>query len=657
MKSSTDFQTGSILLLTATLVCIGLAITVIAPIIDSPLARSAVAQTNALEGRTKSNSPGESLAEFYPPISRAHHQRSHSEAAFHSPVLNVSSQQTELARSSSDTGSNLIPSATGSDFTSFSIEQPLNPPDRAAPATIKSPGAYASKTSPHVTPGAVTPVPPGSVYAPITIHQPAPTSPQSDQNLPLLAERIERLVTERERLAAALESEKQRQSQLAKLEQQKRESEFQRQHISKLETELKSLSQSMAKLQSETSTQLTRLAEQNSQIDVASQALNAYRQALESAKADAARSAERPRTPRTAELIPETDGSPRRQPAKDDAGRVRIPELPPMPTHQHQEPAPAPVIEQKPQTAETPLKRLRVSSPVRTFQAVEPDPEPQFLPLPGVDDEPETSASTKAEDSQSSKTTPESKQEMQFVPLEAPTIREFQSSENSMRRSSLTPSQQIAERRDETKVRQQVIRQTVPDMNVAFEHTYDFNSTPITEPGEEADTTALKVAALPDRVETRIQEQTTKHEFQFEAIEFPDLSINQTPRRELQIPDTLKPVAARVTEIRPEKQVDRKAASEAEVTKTSWLQKLSGTFTRPVTDSKSSSPRTSRPKVGARGQNRHMQRKPVEQGGLKVSLLPSKDQPKEAQSPTSEKPSMLQRISHTVRRFGRQTDK
>lgn len=680
MKSSPDFQTGSMLLLTATLICIGLAITVIAPIIDSPLARSPIAQTQPADAQADTSAARQqSLAEFYPPITRAHHELARSQSSSGPVVRNVSNQWSQPPTLPADsTISSPLPMPNGPGLTTFSRPEPSQ--SQTSQSFVNSPQTTVRNEVAVSNPGRTQlphGLPAGSVYAPITINQPpAAVAPQASNNdFVHLAERIERIVTERERLAAALETERNRQSVLAQIEQMKRESEFDQQQWAKMKQQVKSFEELMAKQQSETAAQLSKLAEQNSQIDVASQAINAYRQALELAKTDAARSAAQIQSNRTAELNADMRKSFETNGNQDDAGRVRIPELPPMPTHQHRQPAPNPTIEQKPQTAEAPLKRLRVSSPVRTFQAVEPELKPQFLPLPNANKVPKPTPPPEPTDVKSQTTATEQKAELKFIPLEAPTIREFQ--------SNLTPSWKdipaVKSQPVPLKVSRQTVLQTTPELDVAFEHTYDFNSTTVDATAREMETSISEVASLNRSFETRSVRTESESTWQFEAIEFPDLSIQPQPLPRLkQAPSTLKkPVDSKLAAVKPlvaspampqRREAKSVGVEFADRTKsqaivnskseeTSWLKKFSGPFSRTSGVTQTSHTSSAEPNTGGRGQNRHVQRQPAEQGGLKLQIPSRNRQPSDAQNLTTEKPNMLQRIGQSFKSLGKRDNK
>lgn len=660
MKSSPDFQTGSILLLTATLVCIGLAIAVIAPIIDSPLAGSTLANIDAKgKTETKSKQNGHPLGEFYPPIARAKYELNRSRQMT-GPTVHQASQQS----------------------------LPLPTSDSAALTEAPTVASLKASTSAsrEASPAAAFPAnfPAGTVYAPITIHQPASTNASSGREIADVAERIERLVTERERLAAAVESEKKRQSEIARRTRRQQAAELQQLQIARLEQELKLLNQSMTNLQSETSTQFSRLTEQNSQIDVASQAINAYREALRVANAESARLADRPQF-RTAEATPADDS----QQIKDDAGRVNIPVLPPIPSYKPSQPKLLKPAEQAPQRAEAPVKRLRVSSPVRTFQAAPPEPKRRFIPLPTASEKtPEASkpSSTETLKTMSSTFNRLPTQQMKLIPLAAPTIREYSNDRlaNSNRLISSTRSGQRIQKPSRAVTPPQTA--VLPDLNVGFEHTYQFDSIPIVQDAAEEDVTEIIISTInidvpQQAIQKRSETVSREPAFQFEAIEFPDLSIiinsNQsaTPKPLGELTDLspvaveqktfsrqLQPALAAPLKTKPRQQIaDRPNRRSQQPQQKSGLQKVSGalalpkaTANSPATNQTETAPKTN---LGGRGQNRHLSRKPSEKGRLKVPVFSLErrvaDAKNSAPNPsTSKSPSMLQRISHTVRSVG-----
>ena len=192
MKSSADFQTGSILLLTATLVCIGLAIAVVAPIIDSPLSGSTETKTPVLPAvQVKSHAHDPAFAEFYPTIERAKQELNRSQE-----MTGTIARQASHQPVNSHPIANSVNTARTEQWTADSL-QVVETIVNHSPKSAVPPANF-----PH-----------HSVYAPITIHQPAVHQVPAGRQMADVAERIERLVTERERLAAAVELEKQKQYQ------------------------------------------------------------------------------------------------------------------------------------------------------------------------------------------------------------------------------------------------------------------------------------------------------------------------------------------------------------------------------------------------------------------------------------------------------------
>lgn len=632
MKTAPDFQTGSILLLTATVVCIGLAIAVIAPIIDRPLAGATVTDNApALEADTKPQAQDLdlSLGEFYPSAGQVKGQLKRSPQASASTIYQAS-QQTRRSDSANLT-------ALADRRSEGSLKAVATPPNAAL-----STGVFPTNA------------PAGSVYAPITIHQPAANASSTGREISDVAERIERLVTERERLAAAVEFEKRRQA-----------AERQQTQIARLEQQLKLLNQSMTNLQSETTMQFSRLTEQNSQIDVASQALDAYREALIIAKKESAESAGRSHL-------------------QDDTGRVHIPVLPPMPTHRHNRPAPLDPVERVPQKAEAPLKRLRVSSPVRTFKAPEPETEQTFHPLPTTSkksNKPSTQNSTKSTDTKSSRSKTSQTHRMNLIPLDAPTIRKFESSELQKWNYKVSSNRHAKDFKKPTKRSPSKQIDVVPDLNVGFEHTYQFESLPIVDDANEVDVTEIVISTIDVDVTDQVTQQysaqryseqhpaTEPTTFQFEAIEFPDLSVgNQhepsvagqlqdltlpkrvskvTPRQIL--PEQANPKIVKAVSSQRKSNAPPKTAPE---TQKSWIQRGSGAFNPSRRTTKRQTETAPQSNLGGRGQNRHLQRKPSSQGFLKMPVFSIDRQSKEVSKPASERPSMLQRISHTIQSVG-----
>lgn len=660
MKSSPDFQTGSILLLAATLICIGLAIAVIAPIIDSPLSASIEADTIATNSQaTQQRSQSHPLVEFYPPIVRANHELKRSREMTGTSDLSSINDRSEQTLAFVNNVATAIPEAA--------VGKSLRGVDVAASSTQQAASIPAY-------------LPQGSVYAPITIHQPAANSAVSGRQIADVAERIERLVTERERLAAAVETEKQRQSEIARRTRRKQATDFQQQQIARLEQELKLLNQSMTSLQTKTSTHLSRLEEQNSQIEVASQALHAYREALKIMKSESARSAKQLQL-RTAEAPSESSRNLEiRESNKDDAGRVQIPILPSIPTHKHSHPAPPQPTEPAPQTANAPLKRLRVSAPVRTFESIDPEPIRSFPPLPTAREQ-----SIQKPVKPTIKATPaasprSAQQQMQFIPLDAPTIQEFpikntpQSNQNSDQKKNAKRTQQQA------KAVRPIKRDVIPDLNVAFEHTYQFKSTPIIRDAAQEDVTEIVISTIDIGVPHDVVQQQGRTieqpvPFQFEAIDFPDLSIRNdshsevySPQtasisktnvaRQISVPNKLKPLATAERTARPQHKANAQLDPKSEPTNhKSWIQKVGGTL-NPLqkTDGNSTTKTaqsTSRPHIGGRGHNRHLLR--AEQTGrkrLKLSSASSSKTAPQTSPPKSKSPTMLQRIGNTLQRVG-----
>lgn len=663
MKTSPDFQTGSILLLTATLICIGLAIAVIAPIIDSPLAGSTVADTTPSDkADAQPRTQGHPLVGFYPPIARAKHELKRSQEMTGATVYQASQQPRKFVPASTTT---LVETRNPAPLQAVSVATNTTPPEAVIPTNF-----------PHST-----------VYAPITIHQPAANSASTGREIADVAERIERLVTERERLASAFEIEKQRQSEIARRTRRQQAAEFQQQQIARLEQELKLLNQSMTNLQSETSTQFSRLTEQNSQIDVASQALDAYREALKIARIESARSAGQNQL-RTAEAAPKLlhDFESSRQ-NQDNAGRVQIPILPPIPSHQHRQPAPLQPVEQAPQTADAPLKRLRVSAPTRIFEAPTPEPKRRFLPLPTAGEESsKTPAKTTSEAAETTSSTFHTTvpARMEFIPLEAPTIREFQINRGRKTKPEIKSKNDAKRQRKQARIPQQIKTTLVPDLNVAFEHTYQFESIPIVQDATEEDVTEIIISTINlDVPRQTTPEQTSTFEkktpFQFEAIEFPDLSIvnrsepklkgplrdvtiqkpNVAPRKNL--PNQLKPVVAAALRPEPQRQPKARPRTDSKPLKQkSWIQRVSGAL-NPLGNmdtSRSTKPAqsTSRPNAGARGQNRHLQRKPTEKKRLTLAGFSPDRKGPDASEAAIQKPNMLQRIGNTLQSVSRPSE-
>ncbi|MEP3478220.1 MAG: hypothetical protein ABJZ55_03125 [Fuerstiella sp.] len=657
MKSSPDFQTGSILLLAATLICIGLAIAVIAPIIDSPLSASTEADTIAAnQMATQPSSEGHPLVEFFPPIVRASH---------------------ELNRSQKMTGT--TNSLTIKEQTLASAENVTTiPPQPVTNEPLKTVEVAASNTP--QTPTIPAYFPQGGVYAPITIHQPAANQVSTGREISDVAERIERLVTERERLAAAVEMEKRRQTETARRTRRKQAAEFQQNQIARLEQELKLLNQSMTSLQQKTSTHLSRLEEQNSQIDVASQALRAYREAFTTIKSESAKTADQQQL-RTAQAPSNSSQSLKRQDQNsDDAGRVQIPILPSIPTHKHSLPAPLQPVEQPPQTAEARQKRFRVSAPVRTFKPLNPEVTQSFLPLPTASGNSTPKATKPSIKATKTASPAPAQQQMQLIPLDAPTIREFPI-ENAVRPKQ--PSDQkknVKRQQKEAKVLRPIKTDAIPDLNVAFEHTYQFESTPIIQDAAEADLTEIIVTTIDLEVPQHVAQQQARTveqpvTLQFEPIDFPDLSIKNdsdlsvsNSRRTAHVskpnvvpntyaPQKFKPLVAAGKPPRPQHDADVKSAIQPEPSgQKSWIQKVSGAF-NPLQKTKSGSSAepaqsTSRPHLGGRGQNRHVLRSRTGKKRLKLSIPSSTDDITQTPSPKEKTPNMLQRIGNTLQRVG-----
>lgn len=700
MKSSPDFQTGSILLLTATLICIGLAIAVVAPIIDSPLAastdlritpseRSDEVRTASSEKRSASH-----LHEFYPPIERAH---------------------LELDRNRQSTGqtAHRVNQTSDQSFEQRRVQTTVSYASNMV-ANSQGNGAVNDKS---------VSLPPGSVYAPITIQTPVAPAVSTAQSEGAIAERIERLVTERERLASALELEKQRHSQLAKQERRKRTQEQQEQ-IAGLERQLQQLTQTMADLQTETASHLNRITEDNQRLNMASETIDVYKEALRIANARATEAlANQPK--RTARVDRSIDAFPPqelRQDSGDDAGRVRIPELPPMPTHQNfepQPPTPIPTPNPKPnpkpnpsedetKSARAPMKRLRVSSP--NEKPAEPERQPVFLPLPLAEPPATPAVRTPSDPSRIPDAPSSTDSEMKLTPLDAPKIREFRSShlsgwerEFEAHASSRTQSQRsqsaqtkAAARRQSQTLQKRISTHTIPDLDVAYEHTYEFRSKPVdSTSGQTTQNIATTQSLKTEESRTVSQSRSSANEStqtswqaELEAIEVTTLNSSPTlppPRR---LPSARNTKAATTIDSRsrmtaaksdraqrphqPSQQAQRTSRTQQTNTvmaqqkpkqpapKKSWIQRVSGVFKSPDPRRTTSHqiPKSARVQpLGGRGQNRHLQRRPVEQGQLKIavpgSTLRSAQPSQNASSPPAQRPqkrTMLQRLSDTFSR-------
>lgn len=641
-------------MLAATLICIGLAIAVIAPIIDSPLSASTEADTiTANQMARQPSSEGHPLVEFYPPLVRAGHE------------LNRSRKMTGTTNSLTIKKQTL---ASAENVTTMPPQPVMNQP-------LKTVKVAASNTPQTATTPAYFPQ--GGVYAPITIHQPAANQVSTGREISDVAERIERLVTERERLAAAVEMEKRRQTEIARRTRRKQAAEFQQNQIARLEQELQHLNQSMTSLQNKTSTQLSRLEEQNSQIDVASQALSAYREAFTIIKSQSASSTGQQQL-RTAQAPSEPKQNLKRQDQNsDNAGRVRIPILPSPPTHQHSLPAPFQPVEQSPQIADAPLKRLRVSAPARTFEPLIPEPPRSFLPLPST-----SKTSIRKTIKPSTKPTKialpvPARQQMQFIPLDAPTIHEFPI-DNAPKLKQQSYQKEVSKRQqNQTNALRPIKTDVVPDLNVAFEHTYQFQSTPIIQDTAEADVTEIIITTIdldvPHHVaqqQVRTLEQPTP--FQFEPIAFPDLSIKNdsdsavsNPRRTALvskpnvIPNTYAPQKFKplVPAGRPQYYSNLKSSYQPEPSgQKSWIQKISGTF-NPLRKTKTGSSvepaqSISRPHIGGRGQNRHLLRTLASKKRLRFSNASFDVDTAKTGSLEAKTPNMFQRLGNTLKRVG-----
>ena len=663
MKSSADFQTGSILLLTATLVCIGLAIAVIAPIIDSPLSGSTETRTSVLPAvQVKSYAQDPAFAEFYPTIERAKQELNRSQE-----MTGTIARQASHQPVNSHPIANSVNTARTEQWTTDSLQVvetivDHNPKPAVPPANF-----------PH-----------HSVYAPITIHQPAVHQVPAGRQMADVAERIERLVTERERLAAAVELEKQKQFEIEYRTQQQQAAELQQRQIVRLEEELKRLNRSMGDLQSETSTHLSQLSKQNSQINVASQALDAYREALKMAKEKSARlaAAQKTQTAQANSKAIHRQPEPAAQQTNDDAGRVRISNWPPVPVPAAQPPQVAPIqlMEQAPQTASISQKRLHISSETPIQNVPKPEPVQQLLPLPEVI--PMPIKPIKKSVPKAATTSNSAAHETNFIPLLDLSIphREINQTDRFGSDSKATSDQNWPPK--QTSVRHPSKTDVIPELNVAFEHTYQFDSTRIVQTAHETNTTEMFVPVVNfETAQQAVRQETSSFKqessFQFKPIEFPDLSIMadgnehggnsfhdgtiyQTAQGigwQKDRPSQLKSAQyqrQRTALTRPRSHVKPPAKPSA---KPSWIQQVSGSLNplgKPFA-SPSKKPTQSTRSTNQHGQKqgRHLHTKSTETKPLRLPLFSLKQRATKDNLPTSERPGVLKQISQSIQKLGK----
>lgn len=288
MNPSSNFQTGSVLLLTATVVCGALGVTLVAPMLQ----RDSFAQRQTAPPKRQQvaePAPTEKFAEFYPTIEDGRKELERLEAAA-GPVPQVI-RQARLASESNSASRYLPPRrtqyqpATQTQHRQFA-ERPSESVAPRVPVTRFAPQQAATagvSPVPHlVVAGQVyspQQLPPGTVYAPVTVNVDSSSLAEQMQQMSV---RFEELVEQKNQAVTAAVEQAEKKQLARKQRQQKRPTvdPQAQQQIVRIEAGLLQLAESVNALQSRTQTDMQELALQKSRAEAASQLLENYERTL-----------------------------------------------------------------------------------------------------------------------------------------------------------------------------------------------------------------------------------------------------------------------------------------------------------------------------------------------------------------------------------------
>ena len=332
MKTSSDFHTGGVLLLTATVICAGLAVTVLAPLLhrDShPQATVAVDNSDTDAGAVNA----EKFSEFYPTLADARRELRRFDGVM-GPALRQSpeSRTADAALSSVfDDPDSTQKSVSGSATHGPTVARQSTPKNASAEPVLREPAEPQRAWSPgrnwrvaevprSAEPGfsrsteatinrlrpwlpdeqqsAVAPkseaavmvnqpppgqMPAGSVYAPITVH---PVTVNVDgtifsQQMQAMSERFEKILSEREQVTAADDQRTRRAGRERSRTRQGR-NQGTDEEIVRIETGLEQLVQSIQALQMETQSGLKHLSVQAERAGIQADRAQAATQMMQS---------------------------------------------------------------------------------------------------------------------------------------------------------------------------------------------------------------------------------------------------------------------------------------------------------------------------------------------------------------------------------------
>lgn len=319
MKTSSDFQTGGVLLLTATVICGALAVTVIAPLLQ----RESFARTNRrlVESKQKKASPEsvEKFTEFYPSLADARDKLEHFEKVA-GPVPPPQTRR-RVAHNSKSAGymavqqrpsplprRSTLPRGAATSTTQFVAEvakrEPAEPvsielvhedvpvADVAAKPEVSDPAPVevVAIPTPQIVANQYPPsqIPSGTVYAPVTVNV---DSSAITQQMREFSARFEKLEQQKAQQEAAIEKAE-RDKLIARRRQRNRQQQVQTaqstqknnvpdEKLVRIEAGLRQLAESFNTLQNKTQVGLEELARRAERAEAASQMLESYEQMLD----------------------------------------------------------------------------------------------------------------------------------------------------------------------------------------------------------------------------------------------------------------------------------------------------------------------------------------------------------------------------------------
>lgn len=290
MNPSSNFHTGSVLLLAATVICGAMGITLIGPM----LRRDSFAQTIVVPAESPATveiAAAKKFSEFYPTIEDGRRELQRLEAA--AGPLPLAIQEARLAFSADSAVRNSPPQRT-------QFQPAASPPRREVVQRLPEPAAYRVPSQQYTTSAVSTAdvstadvatvvqgggfsspqqLPAGAVYVPVTVN--VDTSSLAEQMLQM-STRFEALIEKRDQAAIATVQAAEK-KQVARKERHRSRPAFDsesQQQIVRIEAGLQQLAESVNALQSRSQSKMDELELQKSRAEATSELLQTYERSL-----------------------------------------------------------------------------------------------------------------------------------------------------------------------------------------------------------------------------------------------------------------------------------------------------------------------------------------------------------------------------------------